>query len=449
MKHSSVLQALANAFGKRLKTAEEAAQAAHAALWNPACLNRPLAIVSCTSTADVQRAVQIATHHAVPLSVLGGGSHWAGLAVVPDGIVVDLRRMSHVHVDGEKRSVTFGGGSRINDVLLELPQDLACVTGAVTSVGYAGLTLGGGYGPLNSRFGLACDTLLSAEIVLAGGSVVTANAHEHPELLWALRGGGGNYGVVTAMELELFAVSKVQSATILFPISVAKAVYLNLDEIIAAAPAELSVLSGLVTLHDGSKGVFVQPLLSGESHMGEDLFERLCTLDGARVVRRRWSPYKDIFDREAEKAWSSSQNYRVSARFCETLSEEAIVLLVQGAHAAPTRGCVLLLHDFHGKASDLPLESAAYPLRKPHYLVEVIAGWNGETEGMRAREWFDDILERLSPLALPGGYTNVLGPEERARASDFYEPSRVRLQAVKKKYDPKNVFFSNVYQLGS
>jgi FAD/FMN-containing dehydrogenase len=209
----------------------------------------------------------------------------------------------------------------------------------------------------------------------------------------------------------------------------------------------LSVLSGLVTLHDGHKGLFLQPLLSEESETGEHLFDELCSLPGAKVVARRWSPYKQIFDREAEKAWSANQNYRVSARFCEELNEAVVDLLTQGAERAPIPGCVLLLHDFHGQASRIPIENAAYPLRKVHYLIEVIAGWDSDADGIAAREWLDQVLEELSKLSLPGGYPNVLGPEEKQRSYDFYEPSRARLRAVKAKFDPYNVFSSNVCQL--
>lgn len=262
-------------------------------------------------------------------------------------------------------------------------------------------------------------------------------------------GGGGNYGVVTEMTLQLFAVSKVQSATILFPQSAAETTLSRLQEITRSFPDELSVLSGLVTLHSGHKGLFLQPLLSEQSESGERLFDQLCGLPDAKVVARRWSPYNQIFDREAEKAWSANQNYRVSARFCEALSGAVVELLTQGAKSAPTPGCVLLLHDFHGQASRIPIETAAYPLRKVHYLVEIIAGWDSDADGAAAREWFNQVLEDLSKLSLPGGYTNVLGPEEKQRAYDFYEPSRTRLQAVKAKFDPHNVFSSNVCQLNT
>ena len=446
MENELFLDAMKEAFGSKVKTGADAAEAAHAALFNRGCRKTPCAVVQCSETADVQAAVQLATKHAVPLSVLGGGQHWAGFAVAQDGFVLDLRPMARVQFDRQKRTVTFGGGSRINDVLLSLPDDLVSVTGTVSGVGYTGLTLGGGYGPLNSHFGLVCDTVKSAEVVLADGSVVTANPDCNPDLLWALRGGGGNYGVVTALELELYPVPEVQTATIALPLASARTMLSLITKVVEQAPDELSVLSGLVTLPNGHKGMFLQPVLSGHTEQGERLFDELCNQSGTHVIARRWCPYKDIFDREAEKAWSANQNYRVSAHFSETLSPELIDVTLRSADNAPTRGCSVLLHDFHGKASRLPLESAAYPLRKPHYVIEVIAGWDGDADGVEAKKWLDQILQQLAPFVLRGGWANVLGPDEKQSAHDFYEPSRERLSAVKKKFDPHNVFFSNVTQ---
>ncbi len=446
MVNEQFLAAAKEAFGTKIKTGADADRAAHADLFNRGCPNKPCAILSCAETADVQTAVRLATKHAVPLSVLGGGSNWAGFAIAQDGLVLDLRPMVHVRVDLEKQSVTFGGGSRVNDVLLNLPDDWVSVTGAVSSVGYTGLTLGGGYGPLNSHFGLACDTVRSAEVVLADGSVVQASSDCNSDLLWALCGGGGNYGVVTALELELYRVLEVQTAIIALPLDSAATMLAFVRDVVEQAPDELSVLSGLVTLPNGHKGMFLQPLLSERTELGEKLVEELCSQGGTHVIARRWTPYKGIFDRDAEKAWYANQNYRVSDRLCETLSPEIIDILLQSAESAPTPGCAILLHDFHGKASRIPLESAAYPLRKAHYVVEVIAGWDSEADGVKANEWIVKILQVLEPHALPGGWANVLGPEEKQRAHDFYEPSHERLQAVKQKFDPQNVFFSNVMQ---
>ncbi len=446
MENVSFLNDLNEVFGSKVKTGADAAEAARAALFNQGCRKSPRAIVDCSETADVQAAVRLATKHAVPLSVLGGGQHWAGFAIAQDGLVLDLRSMAHVHVDTEALTVTFGGGSRIDDVLQRLPDNLVSVTGTVSVVGYTGLTLGGGYGPLNSLFGLVCDTVKSAEVVLADGRVVTASADCNPDLLWALRGGGGNYGVVTALELELYSLPEVQTAIVALPLASARTMLSLIEKVIEQAPDELSVLSGLVTLPNGQKGMFLQPLLSGHTAQGEALFDELCAQSGTHVMHRRWCPYKETFDREAEKAWSACQNYCVSAHFGETLSPQLVDVILQSAENAPTRGCSILLHDFHGKASRIHPETAAYPLRKSHYVIEVIAGWDSDADGLRAREWFERILQQLAPFVLPGGWANVLGPNEKQSAHEFYEPSRERLQAVKNKFDPNNVFFSNVIQ---
>jgi FAD/FMN-containing dehydrogenase len=446
MENQTFLDALKETFGSNVKTGVEADKAAHEALFNRGCSKKPCAIVECTQTQDVQAAVRLATKYSIPLSVLGGGSHWAGFAIAQDGLMLDLRTMTQVRVNREKPSVTFGGGSRVNDVLQSLPEDLVSVTGAVSSVGYTGLTLGGGYGPLNSRFGLACDTVLSAELVLADGSVVVADANSNADLLWALRGGGGSYGVVTALELELYRVPEVQTAIVALPLDSAARMLGFVQKIVEQAPDELSVLSGLVTLPHGHKGMFLQPCLSERTELGEKLFEELCSQTGTQVIMRSWVPYRETFDREAEKAWYAHRNYRVSNRLSEALSAEIVDTVLRNAERAPTPGCAILLHDFHGKASLIPLDSAAYPLRKVHYVVEVIAGWDSEADGVKANEWLDQILQDLEPNVLAGAWANVLGPEEKRRANDFYEPSQERLRAVKKKFDPQNVFFSNVAQ---
>ncbi len=276
MENKAFLADMEEAFGSNVKTRADANRAAHAALFNRGCPKTPCAIVRCTETADVQAAVRLATKHLVPLSVLGGGNHWAGLAIAQDGLVLDLRPMNHVQLNREKQTVSFGGGSLVGDVLSNLPDDLVPVTGAVTSVGYTGLTLGGGYGPLNSRFGLACDTVRSAEVVLADGSVVTASANSNPDLLWALQGGGGNYGVVTALELELYRVPEVQTTIVVLPLESAARMLSLVQKVVERAPDELSVLSGLATLPHGQKGMFLQPLLSERTKSGEKLFVELC-----------------------------------------------------------------------------------------------------------------------------------------------------------------------------
>ncbi len=194
-------------------------------IWNGAVTAQPALIATCETRGDVRAAVRAARVHGLPLSVRGGGHDWAGRALRDQGLVVDLSAMRHVEVDPEASVATLAGGATVRGIIAAAtPYGLVAVTGNCGSVGMAGLTLGGGYGLLTPRFGLALDNLLSAEIVLADGRCITADAHEHPELFWALRGGGGNFGVVTSLRIRLHPVGTLLGGLILFPWSEAHAV---------------------------------------------------------------------------------------------------------------------------------------------------------------------------------------------------------------------------------
>src|SRR5260221_139508 len=187
-------------------------------VWNGAVDHRPALVAFCETPQDVQAAVHVARVHGIALSVRGGGHDWAGRAVRHDGLVIDLSAVRRVEVDPRAQSAAVAGGATAADLIAAAaPFGLVAVTGSVGAVGMAGLTLGGGYGPLIARHGLALDNLLGAELVLADGRCVTADTHEHPDLFWALRGGGGNFGVVTAMRLRLHALGPLLAGLILFP----------------------------------------------------------------------------------------------------------------------------------------------------------------------------------------------------------------------------------------
>jgi len=187
-------------------------------IWNGAVDRTPAAFARCETREDVQAAIATARAHGVPLSVRGGGYDWAGRSLRRDGFVIDLSAMRHVSVDPAEQIATVGGGATAADVTsAAAPHGLVAVTGTTGGIGMVGLTLAGGYGPLSGRYGLALDNLLSAEIVLANGQIVTASATENSELFWALRGGGGNFGVVTSMRVRLHAPRSLLSGAIVFP----------------------------------------------------------------------------------------------------------------------------------------------------------------------------------------------------------------------------------------
>ena len=205
-------------------------------IWNGAAVQRPLLVVRCQTAAEVQSALLASRRHRLPVSVRGGGHDWAGRALRPGGLVIDLSTMRRVSVDPETMLATVEGGASASDVMrAAAPHELSAVTGTVAKVGITGLTLGGGYGPVNGRFGLALDNLVGAEVVLADGRLVTADATHDPELYWALRGGGGNFGVVTSMRIRLHALHWLLAGFILYPWSQARHVLSQLGTWIRTA----------------------------------------------------------------------------------------------------------------------------------------------------------------------------------------------------------------------
>ncbi|HZE14931.1 MAG TPA: FAD-binding oxidoreductase, partial [Mycobacterium sp.] len=248
-------------------------------LWNAAVKHRPELIVRALSPRDVQAAIRVARDRGMRLSVLGGGHGWAGRAVCDGGLLIDLSGMRRVTVDTWAQVATVGGGATAADVMAAAaPYGLVAAAGDLGSVGMTGLTLGGGYGPLNGRFGLALDNMAGAEVVLADGRIVTADATHEPELFWALRGGGGNFGVVTSMRVRLHPLNQMLGGLIVFPWSQAATLWRGLGELLSTAPDELTVQSGLLPGPDGNPTAYLAPAWSGDLRSGEAAVEALALL---------------------------------------------------------------------------------------------------------------------------------------------------------------------------
>jgi FAD/FMN-containing dehydrogenase len=262
------LHKLANQLPGRLSIAGDDRYVAATAIWAKPSGTMPCAVVHCRTVEDVQSAIRAVCDCDLPLSVRGGGHDWAGRALC-DGIVIDLSGMNSVVIDPAAHTARISGGARASDVVKAAdPLGLAPVTGSVGAVGMAGLTLGGGYGPLIGRFGLALDNLLAAEVVLADGRVVLARDDSENELFWALRGGGGNFGVVTAMHHRPHDVPDVRSGMLIYPFAQAKGVLERCAEIATFMPDELTVQIGVAIGPDGPV-VMIVPTWCGPSAEGE------------------------------------------------------------------------------------------------------------------------------------------------------------------------------------
>jgi FAD/FMN-containing dehydrogenase len=322
---------------------------------------------------------------------------------------------------------------------------LAAATGNCGTVGMVGLTSGGGYGPLTQRYGLALDNLLSAEVVLADGRPVHCDDRENPELFWALRGGGGNFGVVTAMRIRLHPVREIWAGMIFFPLSQAESVLGGYADVIAPAPEELSVSLAMLSAPDGSSVVAVAPMWSGAIGRGEEWIAKLKRLGTPVMEQVGPMTYGDWL-----AMWDShvvpGRYVAAQSRWLAGFTPETIVPFVAGMQqkTAPFSG--IILHHFYGAGARVPLASTAFGLRREHVLVEIVAIWEATAgdDGHAHYQWAQKVSQSLAPYALPGGYPNMLGPDEHEQASQAYGANLGRLQRVKRLFDPEGVFASAI-----
>jgi len=415
-------------------------------IWNGAVEHKPALFAVCKTSGDVQAAVRSARQHGFFLSVRGGGHDWAGRALRHNGLVIDLSHMRGVALDTKGSVATIEGGATAVDVITAAaPHGLVAATGNCGAVGMVGLTTGGGYGPLTPRYGLALDNLLGAEVVLADGRLVHCNEYENPELFWAIRGGGGNFGVITSMRVRLHPIRQVLGGMMLFPWSQAESVLAGYAESAAQRPDELSVLAGVLPAPDGSPLVCLAPMWSGELERGERFIAHLRRFGTPIVDKVGPIGYLDWLSM-FEAAAPIGRHYAAKNRSLAQLSPNAISALVAGGQRRSSPFSAILLHDFRGAATRVPLAATAFGLRREHFMVEIIAAWEptADEDGECHREWARTLSESLTPHALPGGYANMMGPDDSDQAAHAYGANLGRLQQVKQRFDPECVFTSAI-----
>jgi len=420
--------------------------AAATAIWPKPVGPMPRAVVHCRTTEDVQLSIGIAGDCGLPLSVRGGGHDWAGRALCA-GIVIDLSGMNGVSVDADHRSAIISGGARAADVAAVTdPLRVAAVTGTCSTVGMTGLTLGGGYGPLIGRAGLALDNLVAAEVVLADGRVVVANDDNEEELFWALRGGGGNFGVVTAMRHRLHSLSSLRSGMLIYPFSEAGAVLRHCADIAASGPEELTVQVGCSGSADGKPVVMILPTWSGPPEEGEGRvapFLKLGTPLAGDLEAMSYATSLTLFD----PYLFNGQRVFMDTCWLPALHTGSIDAFIHAMETVVSPGCALFTHEFKGAASRVPVEATAFGLRREHVLVEILATFvdrSDKEEEQRHRQWARATRQAFAAMALPGGYPNFLGGDDAERAVKSYGRNAERLIRAKRHYDPDDVFRSAI-----
>jgi FAD/FMN-containing dehydrogenase len=422
-------------------------------IWNGMIDRRPALIVRCAALPDVVRAVNFARDNKLLLAVRGGGHNIAGNAMCDDGIVIDLSQMKAASVDAGARRVTIEGGATLADLdAATQAHGLATPLGINSTTGVAGLTLGGGFGWLSRKYGLTIDNLESAEVVTAAGAVVRASAAEHADLFWALRGGGGNFGIVTRFEFRLHPVGPdVLSGLIVYPISAAKSVLQQYREFVAKAPDDLAVwtvlrqappLPFLPEKVHGTGMLALALLYAGDPKQGEPLIEPLRKFDtplGEHVGVQPYTAWQQAFD---PLLTTGARNYWKSHNFSK-LDDGLFDAVIEYAGKLPSPQCEIFLGTLGGAANRPAPDATAYAHRDAEFVMNVHGRWEDPADDARCIGWARDFFNASAPFATGGVYVNFLTADETDRVSAAYGSNYHRLAQVKRKYDPDNLFSVN------
>jgi len=416
-------------------------------VWNGAVCRRPAIIAFCNQPEDVQAALRAARQHGLPLSVRGGGHDWAGRALSDDGLVIDLTGMRDVTVDAHAHVASVAGGALAKDVAVAAgAHNLVAALGNCGMVGMAGLTLGGGYGPLNGSCGLAADNLLGAEIVLADGRRVTTGPDAERDLFWALRGGGGNFGVVTSLRVRLYEARHLLTGTITYGWNEAGAVLRRYAAFAATVPDELGVPVAIMSGQDGEPVIMLEALWNAERSRGERVMDDAMALGTPQSAHVGPATYADMLARfDAWVAAAGHCHWEVRTRSLPALTPGAADAIIAAMARRASPNCSVFSHHLHGAATRIAPDCGAFGLRREHFMVEIIAGWQPERDdGAAHRRWAQDLWQSLGPFALPGGYANLLGPNDREQARAAYGGNAARLSVLKRRFDPDGVFASAI-----
>lgn len=412
-------------------------------LYNGMIDRRPAIIVRCTGPEDVIRCIDHARENQVQLSVRAGGHGVAGNALNDGGIVADLTSMRDVRIDPGRSRAVVGGGTRWMDLdPAAQGHGLATTGGRVSSTGIAGFTLGGGAGWLMSRFGLACDNLRSCEIVTADGDLMMVSDDDEPDLMWALRGGGGNFGVVTSLELDLHPIGDTLSGLLQWPRSMAPEVLRAFRDLAMDAPDELGLVFACITDRSGRPGVTVTVCWTGDIDEGERILAPLRSLGPPVVDDVRTMRYEYVQTMLDYTGVWGSRNYWKSGYIPE-LSEVAMDTIIRNTDLMPSPLSAIHLWAHHGMANRVPENATAFPNRSYPFNLHIIGAWTDPLSDADGVAWSKRFFEEMRPHFSDRSYVNFDDLKEQSRVVNAYGGNYRRLAEVKARYDPNNMFSFN------
>lgn len=422
-------------------------------IWNATIDRRPAVIARCAGVADVIASIGFARDTGLQISVRGGGHNIAGNAVCDDGIMIDLSGMTSVRIDPDARRACVEAGATLGDFDHEAQAfGLATPLGINSTTGVAGLTLGGGFGWLTRKYGLTVDNLVSAEVITAKGSRVKASADENADLFWAVRGGGGNFGIVTLFEFQLHPVGpELLSGLVVFPFSDARAVITRYRELTETASEDLCLWALL-------RKAPPLPFLPEEVHGQEAVCFPFLYAGDVEAGLRAIAPLRDVAKPWGEHmgpqpyaAWQSAfdalltpgaRNYWKSHNY-KDLGDGVIDKAIEYAAKLPSPHCEIFFAHIGGRGSRVPADATAYSQRDANYVLNVHGRWETADMDEACISWARELFTAAAPTATGGVYINFLTQEETDRIEAAYGPNYQRLADIKKKYDPDNLFRMN------
>ena len=405
---------------------------------------RPAIIARCTGAADVIACVRFAREHDLLVSIRGGGHSVAGKSVCDGGLMVDLSTMKGIRVDPTRRTAQAETGLTLGEFDRETQAfGLATTLGVVSRTGIAGLTLGGGWGHMHARYGLAVDNVISADVVTADGRLLTANANENADLFWGLRGGSGNFGIVTSLEYRLYERGPVLGGAVFHPASKAREVLRFFREFSETIPDELVIQCGAFSLPDNTPVFAVAACYCGDHSEGENVLKPLRTFGppmADTIAVMGYLQLQSMFD----PFFPPGRLTYVKSNFIRALDGDSIRVIAEFAGRSPSPfSFAPFVEHWHGAATRVGVADTAFPHREHTYNLMFWSNWESPSETEKNVQWTRTSWNALRPLLVEGSYGNYVSDEGDSFAREAYGCNYDRLVALKNKYDPTNFFRMN------
>jgi FAD/FMN-containing dehydrogenase len=442
----ATVQALRTELRGSLLSSEDTSYDETRQVWNGMIDRRPALIARCGGIADVIAAVRFARAHKLLVSVRGGGHNTPGIAVCEGGLMIDLAGMRGVRVDPARQTARAEGGTTWSEFDRETQAfGLATTGGAISHTGIGGLTLGGGLGWLAGKYGLTCDNLLSVDLITAEGAMVTANAAENPELFWGLRGGGGNFGIVTSFEYRLHGVGPMLAGPVLYPFALAKETLALYRDFATSTPDEVNTVAALMHSPDGDPLAAIVVCYNGSPDAGEKVLRPIRSFGPPLADEVAQIPYRKV-QTLLDDAFVRGRRYYFKSNFTRSISNEAIAVLVEHFASAPSPLSMIYFQQLGNAANRVGATETAFSHREALCEWGCDAVWLDPAEDAANIRWSREVAEAMRPFTSGSDYVNHIGLETEEGADRIkaaFGTNYDRLVDLKNRYDPTNFFRHN------